>query len=121
MLAACYGVDRLFQIGNVAFPASVACLVVLFLALLLSEQVLGEHRTRRLVGYIEVPVSFFTYLPIYLQSMQQKRDIDIDLYYLSGRLVSSLDQCLLHALFRLAASESTHWRGRGVQDDRGVW
>ncbi|KAK8136337.1 LrgB-like family-domain-containing protein [Apiospora sp. TS-2023a] len=55
MLAACYGVDRLFQIGNVAFPASVACLVVLFLALLLSEQVLGEHRTRRLVAYIEVP------------------------------------------------------------------
>ncbi|KAK8038114.1 hypothetical protein PG994_014881 [Apiospora phragmitis] len=48
MLAACYGVDRLFQIGHVAFPASVACLVVF-------EQVLGEHRTRRLVAYIEVP------------------------------------------------------------------
>ncbi|KAK7953941.1 Plastidal glycolate/glycerate translocator-like protein [Apiospora saccharicola] len=44
-----------FQISNVAFPASVACLVVLFLALLLSELVLGEHRTRRLVAYIEVP------------------------------------------------------------------
>ncbi|KAK8111246.1 LrgB-like family-domain-containing protein [Apiospora kogelbergensis] len=55
MLAACYGVDRLFQIGHVVFPASVACLVVLFLALLLAEQVLGEHRTRRLVACIEVP------------------------------------------------------------------
>lgn len=73
MLAVCYGVDRLFQIGNVAFPASVACLVVLFLALLLSEQVLGEHRTRRLVAYIEVPVCAPTYLLLLGPPMGQCR------------------------------------------------
>ncbi|KAI1636046.1 LrgB-like family-domain-containing protein [Biscogniauxia mediterranea] len=58
MLLACFGVDRLLQLGSVSFPASVACLVVLFLALLLSERVLGEHRTRRIVAVIEVPASW---------------------------------------------------------------
>ncbi|KAI1773082.1 LrgB-like family-domain-containing protein [Hypoxylon cercidicola] len=55
MLLACFGISKLFALGSVAFPASVACLVILFLALLLSEQVLGEHRTRRIVAVIEVP------------------------------------------------------------------
>ncbi|KAI1762901.1 LrgB-like family-domain-containing protein [Hypoxylon sp. FL1150] len=55
MLLACFGVSKLFALGSVAFPASVACLVILFLALLLSEQVLGEHRTRRIVAILEVP------------------------------------------------------------------
>ncbi|XXH01534.1 Methionine aminopeptidase 2 [Hypoxylon texense] len=55
ILLACFGVNKLFALGSVAFPASVACLVILVLALLLSEQVLGEHRTRRIVAVIEVP------------------------------------------------------------------
>ncbi|KAK9421312.1 putative LrgB-like family-domain-containing protein [Seiridium unicorne] len=55
MLAACFGVDKLLAIGGVSFPASVACLIVLFLALLLSERVFGEHRTRRFVGYVDIP------------------------------------------------------------------
>ncbi|KAI2469081.1 LrgB-like family-domain-containing protein [Annulohypoxylon bovei var. microspora] len=55
MLLACFGVKKLFGLGSVAFPSSVACLVILFLALLLSEQVLGEHRTKRIVGIIEIP------------------------------------------------------------------
>ncbi|KAI0886658.1 LrgB-like family-domain-containing protein [Annulohypoxylon maeteangense] len=55
MLLACFGVNKLFGLGSVAFPSSVACLVILFLALLLSEQVLGEHRTKRIVGVIEIP------------------------------------------------------------------
>ncbi|KAI0156081.1 LrgB-like family-domain-containing protein [Pestalotiopsis sp. NC0098] len=58
MLAACFGVDKLLAIGNVSFPASVACLIVLFFGLLLSEQVLGEHRTRRFVGYVDIPGSW---------------------------------------------------------------
>ncbi|KAI1484549.1 LrgB-like family-domain-containing protein [Biscogniauxia mediterranea] len=58
MLLACFGVDRLLQLGSVSFPASVACLVALFLTLLLSERVLGEHRTRRIVAVIEVPASW---------------------------------------------------------------
>ncbi|KAI1210160.1 LrgB-like family-domain-containing protein [Annulohypoxylon truncatum] len=55
MLLACFGVKKLFDLGSVTFPSSVACLIILFLALLLSEQVLGEHRTKRIVGVIEVP------------------------------------------------------------------
>ncbi|KAI2627838.1 LrgB-like family-domain-containing protein [Hypoxylon sp. NC1633] len=55
MLLACFGVSKLFGLGSVAFPSSVACLVILVLALLLCEQVLGEHRTRRIVAIIEIP------------------------------------------------------------------
>lgn len=56
MLAACFGVDKLLGIGGVSFPASVACLIVLFFALLLSELALGEHRTRRFVAIVDIPV-----------------------------------------------------------------
>ncbi|KAI1441733.1 LrgB-like family-domain-containing protein [Annulohypoxylon stygium] len=55
MLLACFGVKKLFGLGSVTFPSSVACLIILFLALLLSEQVLGEHRTKRIVSIIEIP------------------------------------------------------------------
>ncbi|KAI1412004.1 LrgB-like family-domain-containing protein [Hypoxylon sp. FL1857] len=55
MLLTCFGVKKLFGLGSVTFPSSVACLIILFLALLLSEQVLGEHRTRRIVSIIEIP------------------------------------------------------------------
>ncbi|KAI0835981.1 LrgB-like family-domain-containing protein [Hypoxylon sp. FL0890] len=55
ILLTCFGVKKLFGLGSVAFPSSVACLVILFLALLLSEQVLGEHRTKRIVSIIEIP------------------------------------------------------------------
>lgn len=57
VLAVCFGADKLFRLGSLPFPASVACLVVLFLGLLLSERLLGEHRTRRAVVLIEIPVS----------------------------------------------------------------
>ncbi|KAI0892915.1 LrgB-like family-domain-containing protein [Annulohypoxylon nitens] len=55
MLLACFGVKKLFGLGSVTFPSSVACLIILFLALLLSEQILGEHRTKRIVSIIEIP------------------------------------------------------------------
>ncbi|KAI1088875.1 LrgB-like family-domain-containing protein [Rostrohypoxylon terebratum] len=55
MLLACFGVKKLFGLGSVTFPSSVACLIILFLALLLSEQILGEHRTKRIVNIIEIP------------------------------------------------------------------
>ncbi|KAK7398307.1 hypothetical protein QQX98_012321 [Neonectria punicea] len=53
-LVACFGIDSLFRKVNVAFPASVACLVLLFLALLASESLLGSHRTRKLIATIDV-------------------------------------------------------------------
>lgn len=57
MLGACFGVECLLKLGSVSFPSSVAGLIILFLALLLSEQVLGEHRTRRFVAWIDIPVN----------------------------------------------------------------
>ena len=58
MLLSCFAVNRLFNLGSVPFPSSVACLIILFAALLLSEQLLGEHRTKRIVAIIEIPVSY---------------------------------------------------------------
>ncbi|KAK7757404.1 hypothetical protein SLS62_000416 [Diatrype stigma] len=55
MLGACFGVECLLKLGSVSFPSSVAGLIILFLALLLSEQVLGEHRTRRFVAWVDIP------------------------------------------------------------------
>ncbi|KAI0437850.1 LrgB-like family-domain-containing protein [Xylaria telfairii] len=55
ILATTFGVNKLLQLGTVSFPASVACLVVLFLGLLLLEKVIGENRTKRLVAIIEIP------------------------------------------------------------------
>lgn len=60
ILAICFGTDRLFHLGSLPFPASVAVLIVLFLALLVSERVFGEHRTRKVVALIEIPVRSFT-------------------------------------------------------------
>jgi hypothetical protein len=57
MLVACFGVDALLKKLVVSFPASVACLVLLFVGLLLSEVVLGGHKTRRIVAVIDVPAS----------------------------------------------------------------
>ncbi|KAI0965860.1 LrgB-like family-domain-containing protein [Xylaria arbuscula] len=55
ILATAFGVNKLLQLGAVSFPASVACLVILFLGLLLSEKVIGEHRTRRIIAILEIP------------------------------------------------------------------
>ncbi|KAI0196457.1 LrgB-like family-domain-containing protein [Astrocystis sublimbata] len=55
ILATTFGVNKLLELGGVSFPASVACLVILFLGLLLLERVIGENRTRRVVAIIEIP------------------------------------------------------------------
>ncbi|KAL5627818.1 hypothetical protein BROUX41_002566 [Berkeleyomyces rouxiae] len=58
ILAACFGVDVFFNHVHVSFPASVACLLLLFAALVGTEQVLGAHRMRKLVGWIDVPAGW---------------------------------------------------------------
>ncbi|KAI0912708.1 LrgB-like family-domain-containing protein [Ustulina deusta] len=55
ILATVFGVNKLLQLGAVSFPASVACLVILFLGLLLSEKLIGEHRTRRVFALLDIP------------------------------------------------------------------
>ncbi|KAK4629353.1 Plastidal glycolate/glycerate translocator 1, chloroplastic [Fulvia fulva] len=55
VLAICFGFDRLISLTSVSFPASVACMILLFFALILSSIVLGERRTKTIVEYIDVP------------------------------------------------------------------
>lgn len=38
------------------FPASVACLIVLFLGLIVIDRIIGDRKTRALVNVIDVPV-----------------------------------------------------------------
>ena len=56
ILATAFGINELLQLGAVSFPASVACLVILFFGLLLLEKFIGEHRTQRVITIVEVPV-----------------------------------------------------------------
>ncbi|KAK0610085.1 LrgB-like family-domain-containing protein [Bombardia bombarda] len=55
ILLGCFGVDTFFKSIEVSFPASVACLILLFFGLLLCELVVGGNRTRKLVHAIDVP------------------------------------------------------------------
>ena len=57
ILLACFGVNSLIGLSTVSFPASVACLIVLFLALIVLDLIVGDRRTRAIVNIIDVPVS----------------------------------------------------------------
>ncbi|KAH6668139.1 LrgB-like family-domain-containing protein [Plectosphaerella plurivora] len=58
ILAFCFAVHIGLASAGVQFPASVACLILLFAALLLSEVTLGNHRTKQLVNLIDVPAGW---------------------------------------------------------------
>ncbi|KAH8150418.1 uncharacterized protein LAJ45_05630 [Morchella importuna] len=58
MLLACWGVDSVIRLTGVSFPASVAGMVLLFAGLVGCRAVLGERRTRRVVGVVDVPTGF---------------------------------------------------------------
>ncbi|KAI3399137.1 hypothetical protein diail_7716 [Diaporthe ilicicola] len=58
ILAACFGVDTLFKHVSVSFPASVACMLLLFAGLWISELTIGANRTRRAVAVIDVPAGW---------------------------------------------------------------
>ncbi|KAH7322770.1 LrgB-like family-domain-containing protein [Stachybotrys elegans] len=58
ILAVCFGVDALLRRLRVAFPASVATMVLLFAGLLLCERVGGAHRTRRFLALIDLPANW---------------------------------------------------------------
>jgi hypothetical protein len=57
LLLACFGVDSLIRLSSVSFPASVTCLILLFLALIICDLVIGERKTREVVRVIDIPVS----------------------------------------------------------------
>ncbi|CAN8105398.1 unnamed protein product [Discula destructiva] len=58
ILVACFGVDTFFKHFGVSFPASVACMLLLFAGLWIFEGVFGSHRTRGIVAAIDVPAGW---------------------------------------------------------------
>ncbi|KAH0608399.1 uncharacterized protein H6S33_001533 [Morchella sextelata] len=58
ILLACWGVDSAIRLTGVSFPASVACMILLFAGLVGCEVVLGERRTRGVVRVVDVPTGF---------------------------------------------------------------
>ncbi|KUJ19138.1 uncharacterized protein LY89DRAFT_612651 [Mollisia scopiformis] len=66
ILLACFGVDSLIGLSSVSFPASVACLILLFLGLIVIDLIIGDRKTRALVNVIDVPAGFaLRYLNIF--------------------------------------------------------
>jgi len=87
ILLACFGVNSLIGLSSVSFPASVALLVALFFALIISDLVIGNRRTNSIVKLIDVPVRF--------------RVIPSKSFLMStGRLCSPIYQYLLHSFVR---------------------
>ena len=65
ILLACFGIDSLIGMSSVSFPASVACLVLLFLGLILCDLAIGDRKTRAVVKVIDIPVRiWFSSIPI---------------------------------------------------------
>ncbi|KAF2098844.1 hypothetical protein NA57DRAFT_66125 [Rhizodiscina lignyota] len=58
LLLACYGVNSAIAVSHVSFPASVACMILLFFGLLACNAILGDKRTRQIVRLIEIPGNF---------------------------------------------------------------
>ncbi|KAL1614342.1 hypothetical protein SLS54_009837 [Diplodia seriata] len=58
MLYFVLALDALIGLGTVSFPASVACLLILFFGLLLADLVLDEKSMSRLLKVIDVPIGF---------------------------------------------------------------
>ncbi|KAL7276569.1 hypothetical protein RUND412_000449 [Rhizina undulata] len=58
ILLACWGVDLLMRLSTVSFPASVACMILLFFSLAGCEACVGNKKTRRVVRIIDVPAGF---------------------------------------------------------------
>ena len=61
ILLACFGVNSLIGLSSVSFPASVACLIVLFLALIILDLIIGDRKTRAIVNIVNVPVSMLIF------------------------------------------------------------
>ncbi|OJD31269.1 uncharacterized protein BKCO1_5000033 [Diplodia corticola] len=58
MLYFVLALDTLIGLGTVSFPASVACLLILFFGLLLADLVLSKKNMETLLKVIDVPIGF---------------------------------------------------------------
>lgn len=56
ILAICFGVDSLIGLSSVSFPASVACMIGLFVLLIICQGALGDRKTKRIVALVDIPV-----------------------------------------------------------------
>lgn len=66
ILLACFGVDSLIGLSSISFPASVACLLLLFFGLIVTDIIIGDRKTRALVNVIDIPAGFaLRYLNIF--------------------------------------------------------
>jgi putative effector of murein hydrolase/putative effector of murein hydrolase LrgA (UPF0299 family) len=53
-----YGVDQVIDLTPVAIPASVICMLILFVLLLVLEYAIGTRRVSKLLEYIKIPADF---------------------------------------------------------------
>lgn len=74
VLLACWGADSLIGLSPVSFPASVALLIVLFFALILSESLLGDKKTKAIVRVIDIPVCLHTFDRYDMDSRYARQD-----------------------------------------------
>ncbi|RPA93144.1 hypothetical protein L873DRAFT_1778140 [Choiromyces venosus 120613-1] len=59
VLLACWGIDSLIRLsGKTTFPASVACMLLLYFGLVAFEACFGDRRTRKLLNIVDVPAGF---------------------------------------------------------------
>ncbi|KAG8631756.1 hypothetical protein KVT40_000896 [Elsinoe batatas] len=58
IMALCFGVHRLISLAKVSFPASVACMILLFFFLIICEVALGDKTTKKLISLIDIPCGF---------------------------------------------------------------
>ncbi|KAL2064074.1 hypothetical protein VTL71DRAFT_4568 [Oculimacula yallundae] len=66
ILLSCFGIDSLIGMSSVSFPASVACLILLFLGLIVCDFILGDRKTREVVKIVDIPAGFaLRYLNIF--------------------------------------------------------
>jgi hypothetical protein len=79
ILLACFGVNSLIGLSFVSFPASVACLIVLFLGLIVLDMIIGDRKTRAVVNIIDVPVSTsLFYIKIFSEYLVRRLDLLFD-------------------------------------------
>ncbi|CAK7210462.1 hypothetical protein SEUCBS140593_000832 [Sporothrix eucalyptigena] len=131
ILAACFVVNQLLNLGGISFPASVACLVLLFLSLLLSEVVLGNRKTKALVRAINVPGGWslrwlnlfftpsFVMLPLspHISGVEVAKMIAV---FVIGFLVMMVATAYMTRWIQLLTSpprKATHQRDENIQRD----
>ncbi|RDW59619.1 hypothetical protein BP6252_12706 [Coleophoma cylindrospora] len=58
ILLACFGINSLIGLSSVSFPASVACMIILFFFLIMLDVIIGNRKTSALVRLIDIPAGF---------------------------------------------------------------